>query len=150
MLNQKLKNDHVDNQPINLFIAANDEYFIVSTNLTYHPRLNRNTNNINKNIFNTTRQKNNIDLFNSLDPNEIEYRQLQDKKLFDIDSIKSLEVDGLRAQRNVQGDNGKVAVVGRAMGNNKINGVRDYAAALQKQGYDVELFDGAVPAPCVR
>jgi len=28
------------------------------------------------------------------------------------------------------------------MGNNKINGVRDYAAALQKQGYDVELFDG--------
>ncbi|MDH5729157.1 MAG: hypothetical protein OEZ58_09220 [Gammaproteobacteria bacterium] len=33
-------------------------------------------------------------------------------------------------------------MIGRAMGNNKINGVRDYAAVLQKKGYDVELFDG--------
>lgn len=64
------------------------------------------------------------------------------KKLFDLDGLKSLEVDGLKAQRIIQGDNGKVAVIGRAMGNGKINGVRDYAAALQKQGYDVELFDG--------
>jgi len=62
MLNQKLKKDQVDNQPINLYIAANDEYFIAPTSLTYLPRLNRDTKNIGKDLFNTTRQQGNIDL----------------------------------------------------------------------------------------
>jgi len=64
------------------------------------------------------------------------------KAFTDLDKIKSLEIDGLKAQRIVHGNNGKIAVIGRSMGNDKIKGVRDYATVLKNKGYDVELFDG--------
>ena len=59
-----------------------------------------------------------------------------------LDRISDLEVGGLSAKRIVAGTNEKVAVIGRSMGNDAIQGVRDYAEALKAKGIDVELFDG--------
>jgi len=63
--------------------------------------------------------------------------------------IKDIQVAGLQAKQIRQGSNGKVAIIGRSMGDPSRNmvGVRDYATGLQKEGYDVEIFDGdKIPA----
>jgi hypothetical protein len=56
--------------------------------------------------------------------------------------LAGFEVHGLKAERILEGTNGKVAVIGRAMGNPEIKGVRDYAEALRARGHNVEIFDG--------
>jgi len=65
-----------------------------------------------------------------------------------IDEISKMDPHGIKAQRILVGDNGKVAVVGRSMGDLKNAsrggeaGVVDYARALRAEGYDTELFAG--------
>jgi len=51
--------------------------------------------------------------------------------------LKNTEVNGLKPSRVRPGTNGKVAIVGR-----KMRYVKEYAAGLEKQGYDVEILDG--------
>jgi RHS repeat-associated protein len=51
------------------------------------------------------------------------------------------EIAGLKIQRVLQGDSGKIALMGRSMGNSKMPGVRDAYRELTKRGYDVEIFD---------
>jgi RHS repeat-associated protein len=51
------------------------------------------------------------------------------------------EIADLRIQRVLQGDSGKIALMGRSMGNSKMPGVRDAYKALKKKGYVVEIFD---------
>lgn len=58
--------------------------------------------------------------------------------------LTSFEASGLRAERILPGTSDKIAVIGRTMGSDELPGVRDYAAALQAQGVDVEIFDGNV------
>lgn len=59
-------------------------------------------------------------------------------------NLKNIEIEGIKAQRVIQGSNGKVAVIGRSMGNDTTKGVRDYSKGLEEKGYDVEVFDGDI------
>lgn len=61
--------------------------------------------------------------------------------------ISDIEVEGIKAQRIREGDNDKVAVIGRSMGNDTEKGVRNYSNGLRKEGYDVEVFDGDEISP---
>ncbi|HWU75743.1 MAG TPA: hypothetical protein VN043_04515 [Rhodanobacter sp.] len=56
--------------------------------------------------------------------------------------LEDVEVSGLKAERILPGSNGKVAVIGRTMGNDTRVGVRDYGNGLSDLGYKTELFDG--------
>ena len=66
-----------------------------------------------------------------------------------IDEITNLNVYGIQAQKILMGNNGKVAVIGRPMGDLKNSsrggevGVVDYTRQLRAQGYDTELFAGS-------
>lgn len=65
-----------------------------------------------------------------------------------LDEMSNLNAHGIKAQKILVGDNGKVAVIGRSMGDLKNSsrggeaGVVDYARQLRAQGYDTELFAG--------
>jgi hypothetical protein len=64
-----------------------------------------------------------------------------------IDEISGLSPHGIKAQQILVGDNGKVAIIGRSMGDLKNAsrgeaGVVDYARVLRDKGYDTELFAG--------
>jgi hypothetical protein len=64
----------------------------------------------------------------------------------DVDMLTSLDVQGIRAQRVLIGDNGKVAVIGRSMGDFTQRGefgVVDFTRVLRNDlGFDTELFAG--------
>lgn len=62
--------------------------------------------------------------------------------MLDLDKLAKIEVEGIKAQRILPGTNGKVAVIGRTMGTDKLKGVIDYASEVKKAGYDVEIFNG--------
>lgn len=65
-----------------------------------------------------------------------------------IDEISNLSPHGIKAQTILLGENGKVAVIGRSMGDLKNAsrggeaGVVDYARELRAKGYQTELFAG--------
>jgi hypothetical protein len=59
-----------------------------------------------------------------------------------LPDIASFEFKGLKAQRILVGSGGKIAIIGRTMGNEQLPGVRDYAKALRGRGVDIEVFDG--------
>jgi hypothetical protein len=61
--------------------------------------------------------------------------------------IEDIRVGDLSARAIRQGNNGKVAVIGKHMGSESAPGVRQYAAGLRENGYQVELFDGSPPIP---
>lgn len=62
--------------------------------------------------------------------------------MLDLDKLAKIEIEGIKAQRILPGTNGKVAVIGRTMGTDKLKGVVDYASEVKKAGYDVEVFNG--------
>ncbi|VAW98211.1 hypothetical protein MNBD_GAMMA22-1208, partial [hydrothermal vent metagenome] len=72
-------------------------------------------------------------------------------KKIDVDELAKFEVRAggkvLKAEGKIlEGTNGKVAIIGRSMGNPKNGdvGVLDYAEGLKKQGHDVETFSGSI------
>ena len=53
------------------------------------------------------------------------------------DKVLDYEIDRIR-----QGNNGKIFLVGRAMGNSRVKGIKDIYEELKKQGYtNIEIFD---------
>jgi RHS repeat-associated protein len=53
------------------------------------------------------------------------------------------EIAGLKIQRVLPGNNGKIALIGRSMGNSNMVGVRDAHRELVRRGYNVEIFDAS-------
>uniref|UniRef100_UPI00056EF2F0 hypothetical protein n=1 Tax=Zooshikella ganghwensis TaxID=202772 RepID=UPI00056EF2F0 len=62
-----------------------------------------------------------------------------------IKEISNLSFQGVKTQRILVGNNGKVAVIGRSMGQIEKRGeygVVDFARKLREKGYETELFAG--------
>ena len=51
------------------------------------------------------------------------------------------EVAGLKIQRILGGSSGKIALIGRSMGNSKMPGVRNAYYELLERGFNVEIFN---------
>jgi hypothetical protein len=65
-------------------------------------------------------------------------RLARNKNLFNVGD----EIAGIRIERIKSGTNGKIAIIGRAMGNNEIKGVKDVYQELTNKGYkNIEIFD---------
>ena len=64
--------------------------------------------------------------------------------LIDHNQLAQVREYPLQPKRIRKGTNGRVAVIGRSMGDDNEKGVKHFAEKLKQQGYDVEIFDGDI------